>query len=207
MAITGTDVLRLKVFRSLLGQSYLSVGYFLVSREILGGADLDAVTAIFAQDLCSVEKVLQSAQVTYIRVEADSPQTPDISTYAYDPGVVGNISGDCLPASSAVSVLLRRASKITRNGYKRFSGVPEAQQSNGALVPTYRTGFDDYANEFWGAPRVFAPDGFATITLTPIIYREEDLPNNQFEKRNAILQAEVAPFLGTQNTRKQNPQG
>lgn len=112
----------------------------------------------------------------------------------------GAVAGDCMPPYVSWGFLLRRTTAATRNGYKRFWGVPESLQEDGVpttaaalLLPGIATslanGFD---LEVAGTPAI-------NPQFYPVIVRKDNTGALVASQRVASGQFRS---IGTQNTRK-----
>jgi hypothetical protein len=112
----------------------------------------------------------------------------------------GAVSGDCLPPYAAWAFILRRTTKVTRNGSKRFWGVPESMQLNG--VPTAGAGLllPGIADAL-GASMPFTAIGSPAIDLIlePRIVRKNAL--GEMTLSQAVYDGQFRQ-ISTQNSRK-----
>lgn len=117
--------------------------------------------------------------------------------------VTGAITGDCLPPYASWGFIYRRVSTLTRNGYKRFAGVPESMQVNGIPTAGAATTLNASAVFFSSAQpytlesATAAPD--VEITLLPEIVRKNEV--GAMTLHQPVLTVQFRS-IGTQNSRK-----
>lgn len=97
--------------------------------------------------------------------------TNGVDEYAEAKAIVGDITGERLADVYAASFQLVRGSRITRHGYKRFAGIPEASVSANALTDT---GAIDDINRFLLGTNLAVDVGMdENYRLTPVIVGRE----------------------------------
>ena len=113
-------------------------------------------------------------------------------------GEAGLASGDWLPATNSWGFRYNRSNNTTRNGYKRFSGVPEAYTANGAAAPAQAAAYAAAAVGLQDA--IMFTAGMDTISFVPTIVRKNAAGNAV----DAHQDSQSVSFYGltTQNTRK-----
>lgn len=130
------DMYLLKHFQTLYGQQVLNTYHF----EQTGGADgAGELAAGFILDLLPSIKAIQSEDVLHVKLEAENLGDPgdfDLIGLANSPG---SIALPAISSFTAHSFLLARASKITRNGHKRYAGPVETSYDAGQPVPSFIT--------------------------------------------------------------------
>lgn len=112
--------------------------------------------------------------------------------------VGGTITASVLPPHATFSVRLRRTTGETRDGWKRFSSIPEGQCNDAGQI--------SYIAGQWTTAVQGIRDACA-LTLNgvsddyvPIIYRR---PRPQLaEAYTDVASAQLSPYAGSQNTRK-----
>lgn len=140
--------------------------------------------------LCSWQDVVITNLSTPAEFWLGVPDTP----------VSGLVSGDTLPPYASWGFILRRTTKITRNGAKRFWGVPESMQVNG--IPTAGAGvLLPSLADFLGAQQFHTAIGTPPIefTLTPEIVRKNAL--GEMTLHQHVYDGQFRAIT-TQNTRK-----
>lgn len=151
--ITG-DLLRFTVRYTVLGQLCLNVFYYVVKSTNVAGSLQDALVAFSLQFQTSYEDIV-SNQATFDQLDVEN--VTDGVSFASTPLLwSGNESGSAMSAYYAAGVRLNRASKITRNGYKRIAGLAEPSIANG-----------DYESGYLNRLSAFADDCATDITQTP----------------------------------------
>lgn len=112
----------------------------------------------------------------------------------------GAISGDCLPPYAAWGFKLTRTNALTRNGAKRFWGVPEGLQANGLPTGLAIVNLPLIAENLATViPFDLTDWGFLEGTLVPAIVRKDETG-----AMTASQDVSTAQFrsITTQNTRK-----
>lgn len=112
----------------------------------------------------------------------------------------GAVSGDCLPPYASWGIILRRSTTATRNGYKRFWGVPESLQLNGEPAGSaiaYLPGFADSIGATMPLTAIGSPP--IDIQLSPVIVRK-DITGGLIASQ-PVYDGQFRS-IGTQNSRK-----
>jgi len=139
--------------------------------------DVDAVNAFFdaASETGEFVEVLLNALssvVQILSVEMTNLDNPDdFALYVLPTPVAGDISGDSMPSFVAYGYTYERSTRATRNGAKRFVGVPEQSVSNGVIVPAAVFGVQAIAAAL-EVPVSFSVDAGIDNALTPTIVRK-----------------------------------
>lgn len=124
----------------------------------------------------------------------------EIGSFIIPGGVIGAGGGDALPPYSSYSFLLRRLNATTRNGHKRFAGIPENAQANGIAISSIIDELELAADVFGNPIDIeFASPSTLTLTLAPRIVRKNAA--GAMTLSQPVLSAEYTG-IGTQNTRK-----
>lgn len=86
-------------------------------------------------------QAIQSDGVTRVSLTTINLNDPtDFEVFLYNGGGSGNVGGDALNPFYAYTFLYTRPSRLMRNGFKRFVGVPEAASTDGInLTGAYQT--------------------------------------------------------------------
>jgi len=166
------------------------------------GSD-DAAGALFSgfqSEVLPLIADIQISQVTYTALRVRPIFGTGIEVTAVPTPSQGAItsSSDILPQFICASIRLNRATRETRSGWKRFTGLEEAEISGLNFVTAYKDLLDDLAlvldndlgiaNEFQPV-LVRKPGTYADGVLTDYI-------------TNAIASADALSRVTTQNTRK-----
>lgn len=112
----------------------------------------------------------------------------------------GAVSGDCLPPAVSWGFILRRSDRTTRNGYKRFWGVPESLQVNGQPAGAAITALPVIADALGAAlplTGLGVPD--ISIILAPEIVRKD--ATGAMTLHQPVYDGQFRT-IGTQNSRK-----
>jgi len=146
MSLPG-NVLQVKHFYDVYGEECLNVFYYVI--DLMDNPPIDPDT--FGDELASYYTThfvtFAGGDAVSRRVEIDD-LTNGVEFAVVATNVPGQSVGDTLPANYAMNVTLPRASKITRNGSKRISGIPESRLNGGDFDTTGGavTGIIDYCS-------------------------------------------------------------
>lgn len=191
------DLLRFTDRQTFLGQTVLNVYFYRVT-SITGLDDtyLDVLGGWFKDNVVSPVAALQSASVSHTELFLENLSNGvDILTYDDGFPIAGEASGDALPPYASYGFQLLRESRTTRNGYKRFAGVTEANQDDGIY-----TGGGTAITDVEDALAADVVIGLATVAEPVIVKRPFDVPVVTFEY--ASIGGALFRGIGTQNTRK-----
>lgn len=204
MAVPG-DILRLKSFGSYLGQSFLNVWFYEVNTVTNGTVNLFRMAQAWGNGFGSSVLPSLSTSLSVNRIVIDN--LTDGLEFA-DIGVVlpGGAAGDNAPSSLAFGVDLIRTTKITRQGYKRFPGVPEGTVSgNVQSIPAAQvTAIEDFcdASLFLQDYDTLGNDLLLNHVIVGRTKNAQDVYELDLTKINPVSSAQVRAFVSTQNTRK-----
>lgn len=182
----------LNIFHYEWGSNEPAPGLPTIGQEIIDAYAVDFVAAI--QNLISV-------QVAFYGVKIINLSNPDeFFESDFTTPVAGAVSGDCLPPFASWGFQLNRATRTTRNGYKRFPGVAESSQVNGVAT----SGAISTANAIaalLGVQQDFvvASPGTLEFSLSPKIVRKDEA--GELVLVNDVISASFKG-IGSQNTRK-----
>lgn len=204
MAQVG-DILRATHFQTYLGQECLNVFFWRVASLTLASDTPFNWSQEYVADYQQSVLDIQVSQLTFDRVFWEN-LTDGVEIVDFSVGLSGGETDQPMPSSVALPVILRRASKITRNGYKRFVGMGENQvDGNNNLIGTLQA---TLLEEFCGEPSVYVDyDGAGnSVTLEPVIVGRTKNAQGVYEldlsKVNDVLSAQMRATVSTQNTRK-----
>lgn len=142
-----------------------------------------------------------SVEVAYPRMDIVNLSEPlEIWTGSFTNPINGAVTGEVAPPFITWSFLLQRTNASTRNGQKRFSGVPETQMVNGIPTAAAALLLQDMSG-FLGLPFVSDVIGGtpATVILEPTIVRKDE--TGALIASQPVLNARFTA-IGSQNTRK-----
>lgn len=179
------------------GQTILNVFVFQVT-----GADATAenVALTWQADQAIQISSLQSSSLVHDNVTVNNLN--DLSDFWVETlGIVGEQPGDVLPPYDCVALFYVRTTRASRNGWKRFAGVPEAHQNDGILDGTIITSWDGVAAYLLGPHS----SSVATLSMVPYIWRRPKVgPPPVAQAFFPVSSIEVRNAVTTQNTRKYN---
>jgi len=129
--------------------------------------------------------------------------TDEIFISAFTEQLSGAVTGDCLPPYASWGFLYRRSTTATRNGYKRFCGVPESSQINGEPTAGAAIALQSVAlhlsNSFTLTLEAASAAPDVDVEFVPVIVRK-DATGALITSQNIVA---VQPCgIGTQNSRK-----
>jgi len=167
--------------------------------KVTGSAptDLSALLADFASVVIQPVRAIQTTAMLWESVLCqDVDPTGLAATLVFSPAEAGNVSDESLPPFAAWSFLMKRTSRMTFNGHKRFAAIPETWQSEGviasghtAAIAAVEAGLETILNA-------------GTGTYKPCIY--STILNGVLRATPLVNPVDVAQFKGisSQNTRK-----
>lgn len=198
MAAALGDLLQLVDTQSYLGQQVLNVYYYrVVAITGLGDNYLEALNGYWEEGILSKVTNLQVDDLLHTSREWRNMSNGS-DLYANNTVVPGgNVVTDSALTPSFVSAgfLLRRESLVTRNGYKRFAGLPEQDIQGNTWV-----GDPDFITELEAALAADLVGGLVTLAEPIIVQRPIVAPVGAYNY-SSIGSAQFRG-IGTQNSRK-----
>lgn len=133
MAAALGDLIRITDRQVFLGQTVLNVYFFRVTSITGLGADyLTGMGVWFRENIVDKVAALQSSDVSHTEAFLENLSNGvDILTFEDMYPIAGAAGSDSLPPYASYGFQLIRENRNTRNGYKRFAGVTEANQTDG----------------------------------------------------------------------------
>lgn len=196
MAATLNDLIRCIDFQSYLGQTVLNVYYYHFD-VITGAGDgyLEDMDTQFRNAVMQPVLEVQSQLVTHTHTEWRnlSNNTDIFDNDTTEVGVLTASAG--IQSFVSLGFMLRRSSLVTRNGYKRFVGLTEADVSNNDWV-----GGDTRLDNISAGLVAPLVDGLIQLGHPIIVKRPIAVPAGSY----TFSEIADAPFrsVGTQNSRK-----
>lgn len=186
------------------GSEILNVQHYIITAMETIADDLSDYAEPMFNLWANTVSIMQHSSLTWQRCELYEVNGLDFGIYAAPTPVPGGQTGDVLPSFVSVKVQQVRQSRLTRHGWKRFSGIPEAGANGDTLAPTYRGNWQTVMETLF--PTTFTLDsvefpGTRSITFQPIIWGGND-PAYPAGRYSAIANVVVSNILTTQNTRK-----
>lgn len=137
MAAALGDIIRITDRQTLLGQQVLNV-YFYRVQSLTGitGDYLDLFASTFQDVVLDDVKNIQHVELQHVGLFLENiTNGVDIAEYTDGFPQGGMIDGgDVMPPFVSFGFQLLRESRTTRNGYKRFGGVPEDSVTDGVYT-------------------------------------------------------------------------
>jgi hypothetical protein len=200
MALNSSDVLRLTLCGTVFTEQACNVFFYLINIGS-GSPTLEDVLEGFRTVVLPSILDIQSQDVEYDTAEADNLTNGiDFGTDPLYAGITGNVSGEALPPYAAWAFTLERASKLTRNGAKRFAGVPESAQQDGVVTagfnPTLVTAATAIGTSFAYSNAQGAFSAF------PLIVGVDTTGQRDLSRVQIPTGAVANAVVSTQNTRK-----
>lgn len=200
MAATQGDLIRITDFQSYLGQQVLNVFYYRIV-PVGGIADSGYLEMLewFADDVITPVSMFQSDYLRHTNVTLENltngVDIRDLTTDIY--GDITTADTTVTPSYVSLGFIMQRESRVTRNGYKRFAGVPEISVSGNTYVNPGGTVIADIEEALakdW-------VEGIVTVAEPIIVKRPVSTPPVASYQYASIGSARLVG-LGTQNTRK-----
>lgn len=136
-AILG-DLIQIDAVGTYYGVECHNIFYYRITNITgLGDAGYEDMIDWFLAGVIAQVQGIQNVNYTYIRIELKNLSNGvDLVIRNITPGTrSGTVTGEGLPSYVTYGFKLNRESLVTRNGYKRFSGVSEGQGSGNAYTP------------------------------------------------------------------------
>src|SRR5476651_2330880 len=193
MPISGVaNVVQLILQGTCVTEETLNVFYY-------GSAtNLDGLPAFIAAWIAAVMTTLQSAVGTstlYSEVSAQGER--GVTSFATQPiSLSGFVSGDQLPPFATWDFTYVRGGALERNGYKRFSGIPESFQQNGVATGSGPGQVAALATVLNQDIPVVLDTWFPLIRRTKV-HRLAQIPPVYYDKSSVVYSK-----IGSQNSRK-----
>lgn len=155
----------------------------------------------WAGELTSYLQDVISSQIVFDGMDIRNlTNTTEIFTGNFTDPFAGGVTGDVLPPFASWGFLYRRATTITRNGYKRFPGVPESLQANGVATSAALEDLNALATVLTGPIEASGiTPGVYDISMLPRIVRKNTL--GELVTSQPVTAVDYRA-IGTQNTRK-----
>lgn len=178
-----------------LGVDFANVYYYWDSSDSVV-SDPPTIATQFNGFVANRLAVVTSVRTNYLNIKVrdvlgvtpDHDQTPSDTT--------GNVAGDCMPAFSAVRLDYAVATKETRRGYKRYTGVPETYNVDGQLNAAGLAAWQ--AEEF----SFFQPLVAGALSYQPVIYGGPIPTNPTRSIANIVTAIDTRSLITSQVSRK-----
>lgn len=200
--------IQMKAFQSMAGieGEILNVYYFEVFSLALPNALYnmrDEISEWYAEIFVQPILDIQTTGVTHTRLEVATIENWEVDFAVIDlpGGVIGANASNFTASSTAWSFQLVRQNRTTRNGSKRYAGVPEDAANNNVALPgivPYLAAVEAMLGGPTDVPLVLGE----VMTLLPVIAKTPVAPAKLPSVFNNVTGA-LYRGLGTQNTRKQ----
>lgn len=196
------DVLRFTSLKEYADQTLVNVYFHTVIGQSVINIGLDSLTQAFYEGERNSLASFTSVWLFSHKVVLDNLSNPT-ERYEYTPvrEAIGTVTGDPLPAHDSIGIRLNRTTLDTRNGSKRYSGLPESIVSSGLIEDT--AAIHDAMDDFLSEDLVAIDTFLAAITLRPVIVKR--LPNGDYDlgTLNPVSGIRVSQYMTTQTSRKQ----
>lgn len=206
--VASGDHIQLKAFQTLANVSgdVLNVFWFEVS-SITSPQPLVSIAPYlktwFQGDFIPPITAMQTAGVQYTRIEVSSVENfeTDFAIIDLDSTCKGQVVGEFSSSAAAWSFQLNRTTRVTRNGSKRFAGVPEEQVQNNLPSSTALLYAEEVQVVLYDVPPI--PLGMAgEMSLLHVIPKTPTPPATLPSTFNRVSGVSFRG-VGSQNTRKQ----
>jgi len=192
------DVFRITDFQTLFGEEVLNVFFYRVTAIGTPTPTLADIALNFQVTVQEPIEGIQASQVFHNLLRLENLMNAAEFLDETLTGQTGTVTGECMPSFTAWSLLMRRTTKLTRNGSKRIAGVLEAWVQNGVFV-----GLDANMEAAQDALAAVIEGTFppAAYELTPVIVGRTPSGLLDLTRQNIVRAGE---FRGpsTQNSRK-----
>lgn len=192
------DLVRITSCSNIYSQLACNVFYYVVAAWT-GAVDIETVLDKWSEEVTLPLAPRLSTSLTPGTVKWENVDNP-AETASVVGGFAGTDTGDTMPSFVAYSVRLFGETAITRSGWKRIPGVPEAFISDGEVVAATMTAFDA-----WVAASLVAPVSSEVpgdFLLEPVIVGRNPDGSLNLTAINPIASGKTQPRVSTQNTRK-----
>ena len=202
MPVQTGDYVVIRDYQTLFQQQVLNT-YTLRIASFTGASTYQNMLEAFEQTVVAAVTPLQVPDLVHTRLEVDN-LTNGLEFAAVDISVPGTSTPtDPSPPMVAVSIRMTRATKITRNGYKRYAGLHEGQYSEGVLNAGALTPWQANVANLIGAPFGYTSGTIYSFGFEPVIIgRDTATGAYDLSRVNEVTGAVVQPNVTTQNTRK-----
>lgn len=195
------DLLQVTSKQRLFGQSCLNVFHYRVTS--ITGLDDTAYSQMWTWFLGSIGLAMRNIQSSVIAFESVEIRnlSNGVDFYEQPFTATGNVAATeatTLPSAVSIGFKLVRESLVTRNGYKRFAGVPEAWVTGNNYTPpspTTTTAMETALAADWIG-------GLITLAEPVIVRRPLVPPVGTSYVYSSIGSAACKGTMGSQNTRK-----
>lgn len=200
MTILENALIRVTDVQSYLGQQVLNV-YYYRSVSVIEILDVgyEELATDFKENVVDSIRSLQNNYLAHNEVRFENISNGlDIYTLPTNVnGIVSATDATVMPSNMSAGYILRRGSRVTRNGYKRFAGLTEGQVSGNTYVPGNDAQVTVIEDALAGPLYIGAvPVLYPVIMKRPFV---EPVGYDYFY--SPIISASLVG-LGTQNTRK-----
>lgn len=195
----GGNVYELRVFGRLLGQECLNVFHYRqTSATAVDNSSEDLIDA-YREVVRDPILTIQASQYTLERYEAANISVvgPDFYALSEPAPLAGGRVGDVISSFQAWGFRYNRATRLSRNGWKRIAGVIEADSTNGVLNPAINA----LINAAAAAMAIDITGTLYNVSFEPVIYRAVPTSTGQLPGAFPINGVNYVRIT-TQNTRK-----
>jgi len=188
--------LRVRQRQANLVDDILNIFHYLTLTDVDNAPELTNFINQWILDVQPAILAFQTDQIVYLDLHAEvigGLAFADISQGSVD----GDISGDPGDPYSAYEFIYHRATRSTRNGFKRFAGVDENSVDQGGNVS------GTVAGALTAAEPVLSSDVTTTgAVYTPVIYGAPTGPPNNLPERVNAITSVAFHRVSSQNSRK-----
>lgn len=189
---TFSNVYRIILQGVCLGQQTLNIFYYGANSPVVDVPNLlDAFDGNVVSNVAGAVNHNWSSQLLTLQAERGGSEFGSLVS-----NQTGTNGGDCLPPYVTWDFTFLRGGALERNGYKRFAGVGEGNQTNGVADTGIRVALDALADEMFSNLTVDAVEFFPVIRRTRV-HRAPQIPPSYWD-----ISGIVYSKIGTQNSRK-----
>lgn len=184
MSLSVGDKIRTRIRISVDGVNCYNIFHHLITETTpSSGLSEYAFAECFGDTLAPLLKPVMSTSTRLLEVYSENLTDPVRPFGIYPMNAVGTATGQTAPSFVAGSIRQNVATRLTRNGYKRFSGVTEDMFAGGVFIGTFITAYENLANFLGGGTQVI-------VNL--------DTPTNAISIKNIVMKSNASvPPLAT----------
>ena len=201
MPVQPNDIIVIRDFQTLFQQQILNV-YTLRVVSFSGNPGYDLLLEGFEERVVNLVRSLQCPDLVHTRLEVDN-LTNGLEFASLDINAPGtNTCANPSPPFVSVGIRLARATKLTRNGYKRYAGIDESNYTDGVLTSASQNAWQANVADVLATGIGPSSSSAQFVFESVIVGRVPVTGAYDLNRVNEVTSAVVQPNVTTQNTRK-----
>lgn len=194
------DIVRFNVAMTTVQQTARNIYYYRIEAAINSITGNELAEAFFNfQDTVIMNALSQTVTLNSVQVD-NVTDGLSFGEFAAS-GFTGAITGEAMGPFIAYGYTLLRTNKLTRNGFKRFPGVVEDAQNNGAIQSSWVNYNRLLTIETQLAATLNLSGASGQVDVAPVIYGDVNA-NRPSPVWQYVSEAALSPRLTTQSSRK-----